>query len=366
MSSRLFATLLVTVGAIALCVAYVRGQSATGGVRGQVVDGSDAVVPGVTVEATVSTQVLAQTVTDAQGAFEIQGLPQGPITLRMSLDGFDTTTVDVAVQPGAVAAVSGVLRLASLTEQVTVTARAPRPIVYPPLPPPEPPYKPQSVPLGDLDAVCGPAKPRRLDVTSGKLAADRTDANRVLFRLGDELVIEPDAGTLFTVGQNYVARRYFRTLGLRGAGTGEHTAGVVQIARVTDGSVTGVVLHACGELRAGDILMPFTPERFPIPEPGGRPLFREAARIIFGEADQMMGAPGRMMVIDRGQQHGLRAGQRLTLFRRSFGSRALVGDAIVLAVREDSARIRVERASGAIWFGDSAAPHERTLRSASR
>ena len=34
----------------------------------------------------------------------------------------------------------------------------------------------------------------------------------------------------------------------------------------------------------------------------------------------------------------------------------MVGEAIVLAVREDSARIRVEQAQGAIWFGDSAAP----------
>jgi hypothetical protein len=45
------------------------------------------------------------------------------------------------------------------------------------------------------------------------------------------------------------------------------------------------------------------------------------------------------------------------LFRRAFGSREVVGDAVVLTVREDSARIRVERASGAIWFSDSAALH---------
>ena len=71
----------------------------------------------------------------------------------------------------------------------------------------------------------------------------------------------------------------------------------------------------------------------------------------------MMGAPGRLMVIDRGQVHGVRPGQRVTLFRRAFGSREVVGDAIVQTVREDSARIRVERATGAIWFSDSAALH---------
>jgi hypothetical protein len=69
----------------------------------------------------------------------------------------------------------------------------------------------------------------------------------------------------------------------------------------------------------------------------------------------MMGAPGRLMVIDRGEAQGVRPGQRVTLFRRAFGGRQVVGDAVVETVREDSARIRVERAGGAIWFGDSAA-----------
>jgi hypothetical protein len=367
MSSRYFALASSTLGAVAILGAVIVAQVGRGTVRGQVVDGSDAVVPGVTVEATVANQVVAQTVTDAQGAFVLPGLPHGRITLRMTLDGFDTTTVEAVVQPDAETVVSGILRPASLSEQVTVTARAPRPIVYPPLPRPEPPYRPTPVPLGDLESVCGPAKPRPVNVTAGRLGADRNDSHRVLYRTGDELTIEPDAGAMLAVGQNYVARRYFRTFGLRGGDVrGEHTAGVVQVARVNDGAVTVVVLHACGELRAGDVLMPFTPEPYPLPEPAGRPIYREAARILFGEADQLMGAPGRMMVIDRGYQQGVRPGQRLTLFRRSFGGRALVGDAVVLAVREDSARIRVERASGVIWVGDSAAPHERAQRSASR
>ena len=119
--------------------------------------------------------------------------------------------------------------------------------------------------------------------------------------------------------------------------------------------ITAVVIHACGEMRAGDLLMPFIPEPMPRADPPGVPVYRDPARILFGEADQMMGAPGRLMVIDRGEAHGVRPGQRVTLFRRGFGSREVIGDAVVQTVREDSARIRVERASGAIWFSDSAA-----------
>jgi hypothetical protein len=76
-----------------------------------------------------------------------------------------------------------------------------------------------------------------------------------------------------------------------------------------------------------------------------------------------MGVPRRLMVIDRGSAYGIRAGQRLTLFRRR-GRHAekpdVVGDAIVVAVRTDSATIRVERATDAILSGDWAAPQRQS------
>ncbi len=74
----------------------------------------------------------------------------------------------------------------------------------------------------------------------------------------------------------------------------------------------------------------------------------------------MMGAPRRLMVIDRGSDLGIRVGQRLTLFRRRPGRGArpaIVGDAIVVAVRNDSATIRVERARDLGWrLGGAARP----------
>ena len=65
------------------------------------------------------------------------------------------------------------------------------------------------------------------------------------------------------------------------------------------------------------------------------------------------------MVIDRGSANGLRVGQRLTLFRprkRGVPTRSILGEAVVVAIRADSATIRIERATDAIAFGDWAAP----------
>ena len=53
-------------------------------------------------------------------------------------------------------------------------------------------------------------------------------------------------------------------------------------------------------------------------------------------------------------------GQRLTLFRRrgrGVHSPDIVGDAIVVAIRIDSATIRVEHITDAVYFGDLAALH---------
>jgi hypothetical protein len=59
-------------------------------------------------------------------------------------------------------------------------------------------------------------------------------------------------------------------------------------------------------------------------------------------------------VIDRGIANGVRAGQRLTLFRKRGGPE-VIGEAVVVAARTDSATIRIERLTGTLVAGDMAA-----------
>jgi hypothetical protein len=118
------------------------------------------------------------------------------------------------------------------------------------------------------------------------------------------------------------------------------------------------VVYACDELRKGDFLASFTPQPTRDPEPRGTPAYDDAARILLADEGQTLGAPRRLMVIDRGTDHGIRAGQRFTLFRQGGDAarREVVGDAVVVAVRMDSATIRIDRASDVITAGDWAAP----------
>jgi hypothetical protein len=193
----------------------------------------------------------------------------------------------------------------------------------------------------------------------GTIRSRRRAAGAELYVRNDEVIIEGGTAEHLSVGQNLVVRRTFRVPGNPQGATGEHTAGVLQIVSTSEHAAVGVVIYACDELMQGDWLAAFNPEPVRAAEPAGTPAFDDAARILFGDTGQIVGAPGRLMVIDRGRNHGLQPGQRLTLFRRSAaGSRArsIVGDAIVVAVRFESATIRIVGATDVIEFGDWAAP----------
>jgi hypothetical protein len=220
------------------------------------------------------------------------------------------------------------------------------------------------MPAHDRDSVCGPAKPTATLESLGTILS-RRDAARELYATDDEVVV--DGGTLdgLEVGQNVAVRRHFRVADAAGVPiTGEHTAGVIQIVAAQEHVSSAVVVYACDEMRKGDFLAPFTPEPVRSPDPIGIPAFAAAARILYADAGQMLGAPRRLMVIDRGRDHGIHAGERVTLFRRGRGGAAkpsIVGDAVVVAVRSDSATIRVEGVSDVIEAGDWAAPQRPSL-----
>ncbi len=191
----------------------------------------------------------------------------------------------------------------------------------------------------------------------GTIRSSRFVAEGGRYTTGAQIAI--DGGTLsgLAVGQNLVVRHYFR-VGRRAGATSmaEHSAGLVQIVSARERSSLAVAIYACDGLRAGDFLVPFRPEPIRPPEPRGTPDYQDAARILFADEGQTLGVPRRLMVIDRGSDRGIRVGQRLTLFHRRGGGPTVVGEAIVVATRLDSATIRVERVNDMIASGDLAAP----------
>jgi len=368
--------LVATIALFGICSAAVAADTLTGTVRGAVQDESGGVLPGVTVEAaSADGRVLATAVTDERGQYVFSTLPAGSVLITFQLEGFMSAAATLAIEKGSDAQLDQHLAVAPLAETVDVVGRAP---VDPPPPPPLPP--PPSVipvPIHDRESVCGPAKAVRDSGSPGTIRSHRYEAERVLYTKDDQVTIDGGTDDGLAPGQNLAVRRYYKVAAGNGAMlTGEHTAGVLQIVAAGEQQSTGVVVYACDEVRKGDFLAAFDPEPARAPDPPGIPAFDEAARILFADAGQMLGVPRRLMVIDGGSDAGMHVGQRLTLFRRpgqerarrgkrpdgkkSAGDRAqapsIIGNAVVVAVRGDSATIRVERATDAIAFGDWAAP----------
>jgi hypothetical protein len=338
--------------------------AAEGRVHGTVVDESGGVLPGVTVVATSSDGRVVATVSNEAGRYLFSALPPGTTTLTFQLEGFSDASLQVDVKGSAdIALAPQRLTVAPRSETVLVEGKAP--VAPPPVtarlpPPPPPPPAVVPVPEHDRDSICGPAKAAANPESLGIIHSRRYGGgDNGLYAKDDQILI--DGGTLsgLEVGRNVVARRTFVVSGDRRRETGEHTSGVVQIVAAGERASVAVVIYTCDEIMRGDRLAAFTPEPVHGAEPAGTPAYDRAARILFADSGQLVGAPRRFLVIDRGGDHGIHVGQRLTLFRRSRfdGNPSVVGDAVVVAVRGDSATIRVESAVDAIAFGDLAAPH---------
>jgi hypothetical protein len=331
---------------------------------GAVTDASGGALPGVTVTVGARNLRPAPVVTDDTGRYLTAWLAPGTYTITFVLSGFETRTVNnVQLGPAQTVVLDQQLSLASLTETVEVTAPAP--------PPPPPPVtlispRPRAKPVDKeiLASVCGPRQSMDYTVAIGRVVSHRDDASRQLLGPGDLLRIDAGEKQGVATGQNLVVRRRFQTgdwdLPKKLQTFGEQAGGLVQIMETDRDSAVAMVVYACGEIVAGDAVEPYVPQPAFFAVSAGAPRFDEPARITLAENGRTTAAAGQMMVIDRGIMQGVQRGQRLTIFRHAPGSSGLhvtIGDGVIIAVRADSATLRIDRTTDAITVGDMVALH---------
>jgi len=113
--------------AIALLIPLAAFAQSASSLAGRVVDASGAAIPGVTVTATNSQMGLTRTtVTDADGSFRFPSLPVGTYSVVAELSGFAiVTTENVQLNVASQREIDIVLKQATVSEAITVTAEAP-------------------------------------------------------------------------------------------------------------------------------------------------------------------------------------------------------------------------------------------------
>jgi hypothetical protein len=187
-----------------------------------------------------------------------------------------------------------------------------------------------------------------------------------LFGPGDPIIVHGGASQGLKVGQQYFVRRVtadrFTEPGSDGVPTlSIHTSGWIRIVEVAPEAAIATIVRACGGMQEGDYLEPF--ELPTVPVAAGQtsePDYANPGRLLLGDDRRQMGATGDLMVFDRGSDHGLRNGQRLTIFRETVGGAgpvARVGEATAMIVSAETTVIRIDKSTDAIYVGDLVAIH---------
>jgi TonB-dependent receptor len=114
----------VFIALLFLVVAYstIVAQTTKGSIAGRVTDASGAVLQGARVALPVAA---FSTVSDEQGEFSFNGMVPGSYQLTVSFVGFSNFVGDVTVKAGQVAHVSAILKVASRSDEIMVTADRP-------------------------------------------------------------------------------------------------------------------------------------------------------------------------------------------------------------------------------------------------
>ncbi len=189
---------------------------------------------------------------------------------------------------------------------------------------------------------------------------------RLMFGPGDAVFLSGGSGQGLKPGQQYYVRRVVSDRFTPGMSDkvhpyGVHTAGWVEIVSANENVAVAEVRHSCDGILIGDYLEPYTD---PIPtEPTGvegEPDYAHPARIVLADERRQTGSPGELMLIDRGSDDGMRAGQTVTIYRETLsgaGPVYRVGTGQILNVRPQTSLMRIDTSRDVVNVGDYVAVH---------
>jgi hypothetical protein len=192
------------------------------------------------------------------------------------------------------------------------------------------------------------------------------ERGKALFGPDETLVIKAGTGQGMKVGQEYFVRRvvpdrFVHQSGDKMTTSSIHTAGWVRIVDATADSAIAEVINACDAIEEGDYLEPFVKPVLPTTTTAaGEPDFANPGHLVLGDERRQMAAQGDLMVLDRGSDHGIHAGQKVTIFRATgdgTGPVARIAEATALVVHPETSVVRIDKTSDAVVVGDLVAIH---------
>lgn len=214
-----------------------------------------------------------------------------------------------------------------------------------------------------IEVACGPQAVVEPPVAAMRVIMGEVHG-RTIFGPGDVVIVNAGSVHGLQAGQEFFVRRASRDHFLETPADAApvvsiRTAGWLRLEQVGEASATARILQACDGIGDGDYLEPFTLPIVPTPLAGGEPDFTDPARVLMGDERRQVGAAGSFMVLDRGSDHQLQPGQRLTVFRPTLegGPVRRVAEATLVSVRPQTSLLRIDTSRDAVYVGDRVAIH---------
>lgn len=222
-----------------------------------------------------------------------------------------------------------------------------------------PPPSAANLPAEILNLACAPAAAYERPPMSLQITGSQDSDVRIAHAEGDLLTINAGASSGIQVGQEFYVRRLDTSgpeASARGMPARVRTAGWVRVWAVdTDMSLVSVV-HSCDTINVGDYLEPFVLPEAPRARPGAGSVDRDNyGRVMAGVDRRRSFGKGDFIIVDRGSDHGLYKGAQFVLYRdkRQPGNFLFIlGEALAVDVRPDSATLQVTASRDAILEGD--------------
>lgn len=222
------------------------------------------------------------------------------------------------------------------------------------------PHQTRAVPL---EIICGPVSAMAAPVVPMKIVGG-TERRKQMFGTGETVLVNAGTAQGVRIGQHFFVRRVVQDR--HAEPTAEiqpksiHTAGWITIVETQSDVSIATVEEACDGIEQGDYLQPLVLPQADAPPTEGVADFAHPGQIVLGDDRRQLGAAGSLMVVDRGSDHGVRAGQRLTIFRTTVdgtGPIISIGEAVIVSTQAESSLMRIQLSREAIQVGDKIAVH---------
>ena len=223
--------------------------------------------------------------------------------------------------------------------------------------------RPQLTRAVPLEVICGPASSMTAPLETTKVIGG-TERRKQLFGTGETILVNAGTSQGVRTGQHFFVRRLVQDRHTEATAELQpksiHTAGWITIVETQADVSVATVEEACDGVQQGDYLEPLVLPEAAAAAASGVPDFTHPGQVILGDDRRQLGALGSLMVVDRGSDHSVRAGQRLTIFRTTVegtGPVVSIGEAVIVSTQAESSLMRIQKSSEAIQVGDKIALH---------